>query len=94
MNDDNTETEAKNENKGNQKVTAKSLMAQGAAEARKSLGEAFKSWSKNRQAEINALQQSIDLIKADMDNAAADFDRGIWIAPKNQNQNNQQKQSS
>lgn len=67
--------------KGNQKATAKSLAAQAEAEVQKGFNESFKAWLKNKKAERRALQQRMDMLTAEIENASRDFDRGIWITP-------------
>lgn len=74
------ETEEKSE-KGNQKASAKQLMQQATSEVQKQKGESFKAWSKNKQSEIESLKLRINLLQSELNAAADDFDRGIWVAP-------------
>ena len=86
--DQETPTTDKNNNNGNQKANAKSLMNSAAGEARKGKQEAFKAWAKNKMAEREAAQQRIDMLDAELERAAADFDKGIWVAPNKDQKNN------
>lgn len=68
------------------KVTAESLMAQAEVEAEKGPRESFKQWAKNKRLERKEVERRLSIIDQEIKQAMSDFNKGLWVAPKNQKQ--------
>ena len=66
------------------KVTAELLLSQAEVEAEKGPRESFKQWAKNKSLERKEVARRLSIIDQEVKQAAADFNKGIWVAPKNQ----------